>query len=126
MSQSLLICLATLLAQAPDPWVGKRVILHDGAVLRIGNQVVDDEKVSLNLAHGRNSRSMTVFKVEQTNGPWLWLVAEQGGGGGWVTSEWVVPFDHAIDYFTNLIRANPSNATNYQRRALIWLEKERV
>jgi tetratricopeptide (TPR) repeat protein len=110
--------------QGVDPWVGKRVITHYGAQLKVGNQVVDDEGRSHDLTVvGRDRNDFRVYRVERTNGPWLWLVEEKGTARGWVTSEWVIPYDQAIDYYTNQIRANPGDSTNYVKRASVWMEK---
>jgi tetratricopeptide (TPR) repeat protein len=125
---------AFLLATLVDPtsvfgqdnsgWIGKRVITHYGAVLQIGNQVVDDEKRSTNLAvSGRASRSFRVYQVEQVNGNWLWLKAEKEGVEGWVKAEYVIPYDQAIDYYTNQIRANPTQSSWYISRGNVWSEK---
>src|SRR4051794_8877886 len=105
----MLILIAILaVAQSPDPWVGKRVITHYGTVLQVGGQVVDDEGRSKNLAiSGRDSSTFRVYRVERTNGPWLWLVAEKElGVRGWTKVERVVPYDQAIDYLTGVIRSS--------------------
>ncbi len=85
-------------AQSVNDWAGKRVVTKTGAKLRIGNIIVDDEK-SGNDRLRRTDRC--VYRVEQINGPWLWLQDEKSGTAGWVTVESLVPFDQAIDYFTN-------------------------
>ena len=105
-------------------WIGKRVITHFGAVLQIGNQVVDDEKRSTNLADsGKDRNSFRVYRVDQVNGNWLWLKAEKEGVEGWVKAEFVIPYDQAIDYFTQQIRANPSQWSWYNRRGNVWNDK---
>ena len=65
--------------------------------LKVGGRVVDNDAV------------FRVYKVEKAEGDWLWVVA--GGVSGWVRSGEVVLFDKAIDYFTQLIRANPAKPT---------------
>jgi tetratricopeptide (TPR) repeat protein len=109
---------------APNPWIGKRIITRYGTVLRVGGQVVDDEKRSVNLAlSGRDRRAFRIYRVQQTKGPWLWLVAEVEGVSGWVKIGDVIPFDQAIDNFTAEIRANPGSSENYSNRGFVRREK---
>ena len=99
----------SVFGQDNSGWIGQRVITHFGAVLQIGNQVVDDEKRSTNLpVSGKDRRVFRVYRVEHVNGHWLWLKAEKEGIEGWVKAEFVIPYDQAIDYFTNQIRSNPT------------------
>jgi tetratricopeptide (TPR) repeat protein len=95
--------------QGISPWVGQRVITKYKTPLRVGNQVVNDDN------------TLRIYKVEQANGDWLWLVA--GSVAGWVPSGQVVPFDQAIDYYTQEIRANPGSIVAYRLRGFIWLQK---
>jgi tetratricopeptide (TPR) repeat protein len=107
--------------QENSGWIGKRVITHYGAVLQIGNQVVDDEERSTNLAISGKARSiLRVYRVEHVNGNWLWLKAENRGVEGWVKAEFVIPYDQAVDYFTNQIRANPNEGQWYNYRGTVW------
>ena len=78
-----------------EPLDRQKVVAKAKTVLRIGNTVVDGDKVY---------RS---YKVDQVNGDWLWLVSVSGLVG-WVRSGDVVPFEQAIDYFTQEIHQNPS------------------
>jgi tetratricopeptide (TPR) repeat protein len=112
-----------LSAQDAAGWVGKRVILQFGSVLRVGNQVVDNQKLEAN-ARGGLRNSQRIYKVEQVNGPWLWLQAENEGVAGWVPAVEVIPYDQAIDYFTNQIRANPANGSAYISRGHIWNDRK--
>lgn len=68
---------------AENNWIGKRVITQYGTVLQVGNRVVDDEDRGKNLARGKEGGAFRIYKVEQANGPWLWLVAEGSGVKGW-------------------------------------------
>ena len=106
-----LIVLATgpgeALAQAGQEWVGQRVITKFGATLQVDGRVIDDEKL-VNSARGGQRKAFRIYRVEQVNGPWLWVKAEGSGVAGWVTANWLIPFDQAIDYFTNEIRAIPA------------------
>ena len=83
---------APLQAQADNGWIGKRVITQYGTVLQVGNQVVDDEGRGKNLARGKDLQAFRIYKVEQTNGPWLWLVAEGSGVKGWAPATNVSSF----------------------------------
>jgi tetratricopeptide (TPR) repeat protein len=96
-------------AQDVSPWVGQRVVTKQKTPLRVGGQVVDEQK------------DFRVYKVERVNGDWFWLVS--GGASGWVRSGDVVLFDQAIDYFTQQIGANPGAANLYLVRGLIWAVK---
>ncbi|MGO9812532.1 MAG: tetratricopeptide repeat protein [Isosphaeraceae bacterium] len=115
---------APLQAQAENGWIGKRVITQYGTVLQVGNQVVDDEGRGKNLARGKEQQVFRIYKVEQANGPWLWLVAEGSGVKGWAPSANVILFDQAIDYVTNQIRANPGSSACYLWRANVWKERK--
>jgi hypothetical protein len=72
------------------------VFTKDGAVLRGGKQVVDNERRQTSQSTGRESWDVRVYRVEQVNGPWLWLVQDGGGARGWVTSDWIVPFESEV------------------------------
>jgi tetratricopeptide (TPR) repeat protein len=100
------------------------VITQYGTVLQVGNQVVDDEGRGKNLARGKDQNVFRIYKVEQANGSWLWLVAEGSGVKGWAPAANVILFDQAIDYITNRIRANPGAASNCVRRANVWRERK--
>ncbi len=115
-------------AQAPgrpaDGWVGKRVITQFGAVLtdpRTG-KLDDSGRAKSMTISGHDRADFRTYTVEHVNGNWLWLHDEKGSAEGWVDASWVVPFDQAVDFFTARIRANPTNATNYARRAATWKE----
>jgi tetratricopeptide (TPR) repeat protein len=60
--------------------------------------------------------------VEHFNGEWLWLQDEKSGVAGWVQSKFVIPYEQAIDNYTDLIRGNP-RAPNYNNRGVIWKAK---
>ena len=96
-------------AQNISQWVGQRVITKYGTPLRFGSQVVYVDTV------------FRVYKVDRVKGDWLWLVA--GGVSGWVRSSEVVPFDHAVDYYTQEIRANPGSASLYVFLGMNWTGK---
>src|SRR5439155_6778035 len=120
------VCLAMVglaHAQAKDPWIGKRVFTKYGTVLKVENQVVDDEGRTADFKASGKARGISrVYRVEHTNGEWLWLQDEKSGVCGWVQARYVIPYEQAIDHFTNKIRANPSSS-NYLSRGIVWDEK---
>ena len=119
-----LVIPASVFGQDYSSWIGKRVITHYGAVLQIGNQVVDDEERSTHLGvSGKNRNNFRVYRVKHVDRNWMWLKAEKEGAEGWVKAEFVIPYDQAIDYFTNQIRANPNQGEWYNRRGFVWKEK---
>ena len=114
------------LAQQPaeNSHVGKRVITQPGTVLKVGNQVVDDEGLGKERARGKNQNVFRTYMVKQANGPWLWLVAEGSSAKGWAPAANVILFDQAIDYITGQIRANPGDWAKYVWRANVSLKRE--
>jgi tetratricopeptide (TPR) repeat protein len=114
------------LAQQPaeNSLVGKRVITQPGTVLKVGNQVVDDEGLGKERARGKNQNVFRTYMVKQANGPWLWLVAEGSSAKGWAPAANVILFDQAIDYITGQIRANPGDWAKYVWRANVWLKRK--
>ena len=121
---AVLIVPTSAFSQDRSAWIGKRVITHYGAVLQMGNQVVDDVKRGITFSFsGKDRNNFRVCRVDYVNGNWLWLKVEKEGIEGWVNAEYVIPYDQAIDYFTNQIRANPSQWPWYNHRGLVWKEK---
>ena len=116
------------LAQQPaeNSHVGKRVITQPGTVLKVGNQVVDDEGLGKELARGKNQNEFRTYMVKQANGPWLWLVAEGSSAKGWAPAANVILFDQAIDYITGQIRAKPGDWAKYVWRANVWLKRKEL
>ncbi len=100
-------------AQAPADggWVGKRVVQKNADFrLRVENRAIDPKIIA-------------TYRVEQVNGGWLWLYAP--GRSGWATADEVVPVEEAINYFTEVIRANPGAAHGYTMRAMIWQDERK-
>src|SRR4051812_47846923 len=95
--------------QDDSPRVGTRVVTKSTTPLRVGQRVVDD------------GSTFRVYTVERADGGWLWLVS--GSVRGWVPAGEVVPFDRAIDFYTQEVRADPANAAAYNTRGLVWQEK---
>jgi tetratricopeptide (TPR) repeat protein len=101
------------LAQQPvgNDLTGKRVVpKYRGFTIKIENQVI-------------YPRTIETYRVEQVNGPWLWLYA--AGLNGWALADQVVPVEQAIEFFTDYIRSNPGDAHGYTMRAKIWREERK-
>jgi tetratricopeptide (TPR) repeat protein len=99
-------------AQAGGDWIGRRVVQRYPAFkLQFENQVIDTKT------------RLETYRVEQVNGPWLFLRA--GELSGWAQADQVVPVERAIDFFTDYIRANPGDVHGYSMRAKIWLEEKK-
>ena len=111
-----------LSAQDASGWVGTRVILQFGSVLRVGNQVVDNQELVAN-SRGGQRNTFRIYKVELVNGPWIWLQAEKEGIAGWIPAAEVIRYDQAIEYFTNQIRANAASDQAYTSRGHIWKDR---
>ena len=60
--------------------------------------------------------------MEHVNGEWLWLKAEKSSVAGWIESQYVLPYERAIEYYTGLIRSS-SHASYYHTRGNVWKEK---
>ena len=116
------------LAQQPteNSLVGKRVITKPGTVLKVGNQIVDDEGLGKERARGKNQNVFRTYMVKQANGPWLFLVAEGSSAKGWAPAANVILFDQAIDYITGQIRAKPGDWAKYVWRANVWLKRKEL
>ncbi len=123
------VCLAALAwtrvasGQPDDPWIGKRVVLQFDSVLKIGNQVVDNQKLE-SRGRGGVRNSFRIYRVEKVNAGWLWLKSEKEGAAGWILAAEVIPYDQAVDYYTNQIRANPSDSSRYSSRGHLWKERK--
>jgi tetratricopeptide (TPR) repeat protein len=106
-------------ARADEPaWVGRRVFVRPGAVLKIGRHVVDDSARQSRAARN-GSALLRVYRVEHVNGPWLWLVPEHEGVRGWTKTYQVVPYDQAIGHFSGEIRSSPRDPLGYLRRGSV-------
>ena len=111
--------------QAPESWVGKRVITKFGTVFepKPGDptDAQGDRIGSRHRVPGEREK-LWVYRVEQATGQWLQLVAENEEESGWVTADRVVPLDQAIENLNDDIRAHPT-AENYNNRGLLWTAK---
>src|SRR5262249_55169938 len=78
-------------AQAENGWIGKRVVQkYSKLTLKIEDQVIDTKT------------RIEIYRVEQVNGPWIWLSAPEISG--WALADHVVPVEQAIEFFTDYIR----------------------
>jgi tetratricopeptide (TPR) repeat protein len=106
---ALLAAPSSVLAQvaAGEGWLGKDVVQKtSGFALRLPTGVVE-----------RSRTQLPIYRVENVNGPWLWLRAR--GLEGYGLADEVVLVDKAIDHFTSQIRANPGDSFGYTMRAKI-------
>ena len=108
--------------QAPDSWIGKRVITKFGTVFEPKpGDPTDAHGDSIGSRHrvpGEREK-LWVYRVEQATGQWLQLVAENEEESGWVTADRVVTLDQSIENLNDEIRANPT-AENFNNRGLLW------
>jgi tetratricopeptide (TPR) repeat protein len=96
-------------AQAENDWIKKRVVQRS-ADFRLK---IDDEPVE------RSGKSIELYRVERTDGPLLWLQAENDRYCGWATIDDVVAADQAIAFFGQQIGAHPREAFYHAMRALV-------
>jgi hypothetical protein len=95
------------LGQAPN-WVGTKVVTKYQAPIHVAGQVVDKDNL-IEILH--------IFEVERVDGDRLWLKA--GKISGWPLASDVIPFDKAIDFYTDEIKAKPGAADAYMNRGFI-------
>src|SRR5262249_60761374 len=100
-------------AQQPSDWLGKRVVQkYSNFQLQIEAEVIDTEDM------------IHTYRVEQVNGPWLWLRAEGENLTGWAPADSVVPVEKAIEFFTPYILQYPADPHGYTMRGMIWQERK--
>jgi tetratricopeptide (TPR) repeat protein len=99
-----------ILAQAEPGWIGKRVVpkISNFALL------VNGEAVE------QGGKGIAFYRVEQVDGPSLWLKGETQGSSGWATADEVVLIEQAVDFFTRQISAHPDDGFFRAARALVW------
>jgi tetratricopeptide (TPR) repeat protein len=103
-------------ARNGDDWTGKRVVQKArNFTLRINDEPVE-----------RTGKRLDFYKVEQTDGPSLWLKAEAQGSSGWAAALEVIPVEKAIDFFTGQIRARPQDAFPFAMRAMLRQDKKEI
>ena len=89
-------------------WVGKTVMTIRQASFRLPGKTVTQSDVC------------EVMNVDQEKGSWLWIADR----GGWVSKRDVVPIEQATDYFTRIIKKDPS-AQNFFYRGMAWFRQGR-
>src|SRR5206468_2675791 len=60
-----------------------------------------------------------VYRLQQTQGRWLWLVDRHDNHAGWAPTDRVVPLERAVDYFSEVISADPGTSLAYRHRACL-------
>jgi tetratricopeptide (TPR) repeat protein len=74
---------------------------------------VDDEPVE------PSRRAIAIYRVEQADGPSLWLKAEGHRLDGGAMADQVIPVERAVDFFSERIRTDPHDVHAFLMRALI-------
>jgi hypothetical protein len=75
-------------------WVGQRVFVKSGTVLRPRNAAADGKR-SENAASGGSGRLGSIYQVQRDGGSWLGIQDESSGTAGWAPAESVIPYDRA-------------------------------
>jgi tetratricopeptide (TPR) repeat protein len=65
-----------------------------------------------------------IYTVARVDGDWLWVTWQNIEG--WLPVNQVVPFDQAIDFYSQEIRANPGRSAAWWGRGIIWREKNEI
>jgi tetratricopeptide (TPR) repeat protein len=108
-------------APAPNPLVGKRVYT-----------LYEFRPVAPSRAAGRAEGEARIYRVVKAEGARLWLVGEESNVRGWLDEAFVIPFEKAIDYYTNKLDRKPTPfafinrvlaALNYTYRGLAWWDR---
>jgi tetratricopeptide (TPR) repeat protein len=105
---------APLPAQENAGLIGKRVVQKTANL----TLTVNGEPIE------RGGGTIDFYRVEQADGPMLWIRAEREGASGWAAAKDVVSFDQASDYFSQQIRSHPADAFPYAARAFLWCDKQ--
>ncbi len=102
-------------ARADDDWTGKRVMTRKSG-----------QKITTTDESGRDVDVAVldemVYTVEEAKGKFIKL--RQRGVAGWIARDDLVRIEDAVDYFTDEIRNNPNNDSNYGNRA--WRARRRA
>lgn len=107
-----LVFLNGAFTQEPLSRIGQKVVTKYKYPVKNGNQLVEKQ----NLFH--------VYTVKQTNGDRLLVGWE--GKEGWLPASQVVPFDQAINFYTQEIEAKPGSSSAWSERGIIWTEKKEM
>jgi tetratricopeptide (TPR) repeat protein len=109
------LALPTSAADAKASWVGKLVLTKEYG-LKIDTT---DTKTGAGAELVRLTDA--VYKVEADDGQWIKV--RHHGEAGWLKKRYAVLPDDAVDYFTERIRDNNTDAQAYCFRALAWRMK---
>jgi tetratricopeptide (TPR) repeat protein len=112
-----LIAPKAVVAQQPTHknLVGRRVVQRSNDfTLHIEDDVIDRKRV------------IHFYRVEQENGPWLWVRADGNGFSGWALYDQVVAVEDAIGFFTDQIRDDPQDVFPYVMRAMLWQDRREI
>jgi hypothetical protein len=90
----LLLGTAAVRGQPTGGWAGQQVSTRPGTDLRIGRDVVQDDRREAGSRH-KHDRLVRVYRVKRASGAWLWLVSEDGIRG-WAPAVQVVTRDRAL------------------------------
>jgi tetratricopeptide (TPR) repeat protein len=104
---------APIQAQAEPGWIGKRVVPKNSKFALL----VNGEEVE------QGGKGLTSYRVEQVDGPSLWLKGETQGSSGWANADLVVLLEHAVDFFSQQIRAHPDDPYFRAARAMLWSDR---
>jgi tetratricopeptide (TPR) repeat protein len=105
---------AALAAEGDASWAGKKVMTK-----KAGVQLTLTDKDSRQVQVGQIYDPVVVVLKEQDG--WLWVRA--GGVEGWFAKTEAVPLEDAPAYFTERIRAQPSDALAWGFRGFAWDKK---
>jgi tetratricopeptide (TPR) repeat protein len=112
-----LLLAAPVIAADEKSWTGKAVIVTDHVQLVNGTT---DGQGNLVFVTGL---SRLQYDVEDEEGDYIKV--RENGIPGWFPKSQAVLADKAVDYFTDVIKANPSDSENYSRRAeAYYIKKE--
>jgi tetratricopeptide (TPR) repeat protein len=89
--------------------VGTRVVTKYGTALKTDQGVVDEGK------------TFRVYTVDRKDGDRLWVVS--GSKAGWVRASEAIPFNRAIEFYTDEIKREPTSLS-YQMRGNVWREQK--
>ena len=94
-------------AQNEASWIGKRVVqTSSDLTLREGDTAV------------ASVATVPLYRVEGSDGSWLWLRAEPGDVERWAKADEVIAVDQAVDFFTRRIRKVPRDPFLYAAQRL--------
>ncbi len=97
-----------------NDWVGKRVVLKSLDLVL----TEDDRPVE------KSRGKLRIYTVQSVKGDRLQLYFP--GMEGWAKADDVVDVEHAIEHFTNVLKANPKDASAYAMRGMVWCGSSKV